>query len=116
MNRGDIHWYIGPPTASETVPKKRPVIIVSHDEANSNPSYPYITVVPVTSKVHRIYRIEVDLEDTLHRPSKAQPQAIFTCRKDVLEPEPIAALDNDLMFNIDRQLHQYLDLFGSSLN
>lgn len=110
MKRGDIYWYLGPPTAAEKVKKRRPVLIISSNAANTNLSYPYVSVVPITSKVERIYPLELDLGELLDRPSKAQPQTIFTCRKADLSAEPITSLTTQLITEIGERLKSYLVL------
>lgn len=110
MNRGDIYWYYGPVTVTEQVKKKRPVIIVSSDAANQNTVYPYLSVVPITSNIEHIFALELDLADTLSKPSKAQPQQIFTCRKDHLSSKKVAALSWDLKIDLEEKLKKYLAL------
>ncbi len=110
MNRGDIHWYLGPPTATEKAKKKRPIIIVSNNAANNHPNYPYISVVPITSNIDEIFSIEIDLGDLMSKPSKAQPQSIFSCRKIDLSTKPIAHLPWHLVFELDKKLKIYLEV------
>ena len=110
MKRGDIHWYAGPPTAAETAKKRQPVLIISSDAANSNLAYPYVSVVPITSSVSRIYPLEVDLGELLDKPSKVQPQNIFTCRKADLSPDPVLALPPERVREVGERLKQYLAL------
>jgi len=112
MNRGDVHWYSGPPTAAEKAKKRRPVLIVSSDAANMNLAYPYATVLPITSNVTTVYPLEVDLGELLDRPSKVQPQNVFTCRKADLSNERVVSLSAELMDEVGEQLRRYLVLSG----
>ena len=112
MNRGDVYWYAGPPTAAEKAKKRRPVLIVSSDAANMNLAYPYVTVLPITSNVENIYPLEVDLGELLDRPSKVQPQNVFTCRKANLSVERIVSLSAELVDGVGDRLRRYLDLGG----
>ena len=89
--------------------QKRPVVIVSTDAASDNPHYKYVTAVPITSNVEKIYGFEVDLNDSLAQPSKAQPQGIFTVPKEYLK-EFITVLDWHLMSDINRKLVSYLEI------
>lgn len=110
MKRGDVYWYLGPPTAAEEARKRRPVLIVSSDAANANLSYPYVSVAPVTSNVERIYPLELDLGELLDRPSKVQPQNVFTCRKVDLSPEPITTLSTEHVLEVGERLKRYFSL------
>jgi mRNA-degrading endonuclease toxin of MazEF toxin-antitoxin module len=110
MNRGDVYWYYGPATASEKTRKKRPVILVSINAANHNPSYPYVSVVPITSNVENIYSLEVDLGELLSKPSKAQPQLVFTCQKLDLSDKATTLLSWELLMDVDTRLKTYLGL------
>lgn len=110
MNRGDVYWYIGPATPVEPNKKRRPVVIVSQDNANQNPYYPYVTVVPITSNVSVIDYLEVDLDDFLAKPSKAQPQIVYTCRKSHLSQDAITALPDRILQLIGNRLNLHLDL------
>ncbi len=110
MTRGDIHWYLGPPTAAEKKIKKRPVIIVSNNSANSHPAYPYVSVIPITSNIDGIFSLEIDLAILLNKPSKAQPQAIFSCRKSDLSKKAITKLPWHLIFDLNKKLKLYLEL------
>ncbi len=109
MSRGEVYWYIGPSPAIELQSKRRPVVIVSHDAANLNDKYPYVTVVPITSKVDKIYPLEVYLEG-LRKPSKAQPQNIFTAKKINMDLPKITMLDGDYIKSITLSLEKYLNI------
>ncbi len=109
MNRGEVYWYVGPSPAIEIQSKRRPVVIVSHNAASSNDKYPYVTVVPITSKVDKIYPLEVYLEE-LSKPSKAQPQNIFTARKIDMDLPKITMLNSDSLEGITLSLSKYLNI------
>ena len=110
MIRGDVHWYAGPPTAVEKAKKRRPVLIISSNAANANLAYPYVSVAPITSNVSNIYPLEVDLGELLDRPSKVQPQNVFTCRKADLSLDPVLALPPEHVREVGERLKQYLEL------
>jgi mRNA interferase MazF len=84
MRRGEI-WLadLNPSRGSES-DKRRPVVIVSNDGANSTAERlgrGVITVVPITSNVERIYPFQVLLpaaEAGLDRNSKAQAEQVRT--------------------------------------
>lgn len=56
MNRGEVWWINFDPSVGGEVKKKRPAVIVSNNAANRNLNR--IQVVPLTSKVARIYPSE----------------------------------------------------------
>lgn len=107
--RGNVHWYVGPSTAAERKRKRRPALILSTDAANANEFYPYVTVAPITSNVSKVYPLELELHG-LDRPSKVQPQNMFTCLKADLSQDVLLTLEPELMLELAAKLRQYLDL------
>ena len=107
--RGNVHWYAGPATAAERKRKRRPVLILSTNAANANELYPYVGVAPITSNTSRIYPLELELRG-LDRPSKVQPQNMFTCLKVDLSQDILLTLEPELMLELAIRLKQYLDL------
>ena len=108
MNRGDVYWVDLDPTQGSEAAKRRPCIIVSNDA--NNRAAATLTVVPVTSNVERIYPFEVDLEDLLDRPSKAQAHQVRTISKARLVGPATATLTQRLAAELDRALRLHLDL------
>lgn len=56
MNRGEVWWVNFEPAVGDEVRKKRPAIIISNDI--SNKFLNRVQVVPITSKIDRLYPSE----------------------------------------------------------
>ncbi len=110
MRRGEVYWYEGPASPGEPKPKVRPVVVVSTDAASDNEAYPYVTVVPVTSRVDAVYAFEVFLDQALPKASKVQPQNIFTTPKRFLRQPAICTLEWHAVADITAKLARYLDI------
>jgi mRNA interferase MazF len=98
MKRGDIYYAVLSPTIGSEIAKRRPILIVSNDINNRAAST--ITILPITSKVDRVYPFEILLqpEDSgLSKPSKAQAQQIRTISKQRIIGAVLGSLDNNLM-------------------
>ena len=62
MRRGDIHYVDFEPSRGSEADKRRPAVIVSNDASNAivaRLGRGLVTVVPLTSKVSRLYRFQV---------------------------------------------------------
>ena len=57
MNRGDIYYFALDPTVGSEIRKTRPCVIVSNDK--NNVVREMVTVVPLTSNLTRVRKIEV---------------------------------------------------------
>jgi mRNA interferase MazF len=82
MRRGEVHLVdLGTGQGSEAA-KRRPAVIVSNDAANTTASRlgrGVVTVVPITSSVHRVLPFQVRLAAGmagLQRDSKAQAEQV----------------------------------------
>ena len=82
MQRGEIRLVNLDPVVGTEANKRRPAVIVSNDGANSTAARlgrGVITVVPVTSNVHRVYPFQVRLSGKatgLRTDSKAQAEQV----------------------------------------
>ena len=78
MNRGEVWWINFEPSIGGEIRKKRPAVIMSNDSANKYLNR--VQVVPLTSKVDRVYPGEalIDLEG---RPNKAMADQLTTVSK-----------------------------------
>ncbi|MGL5806663.1 MAG: type II toxin-antitoxin system PemK/MazF family toxin [Xenococcaceae cyanobacterium] len=98
MKRGDIYYADLSPTIGSEIAKRRPILIVSNDINNRAAST--ITILPITSKVDRVYPFEILLqpEDSgLSKPSKIQAQQIRTISKQRIIGGVLGSLNNNLM-------------------
>lgn len=113
MRRGEIRMVDLDPARGSESNKRRPAVIVSNDGANSTAERlgrGVVTVVPVTSKLARIYPFQLLLPASgtgLHRDSKAQaeqvrPVAVERIGKRVgaVPPELLSALDEALRLHL----------------
>lgn len=82
MRRGDIYLVDFEPIRGSEADKTRPAVIVSNDAANravERSGRGFVTVVPVTSNVDRIFPFQVLLEageSGLTKDSKAQAEQV----------------------------------------
>jgi mRNA interferase MazF len=111
MKRGDIYYAVLSPTIGSEIAKRRPILIVSNDINNRAAST--ITILPITSKVDRVYPFEILLqpEDSgLSKPSKAQAQQIRTISKQRIIGAVLGSLDNNLMQLVKVAIELHLTL------
>ena len=81
MKRGALYWVDLNPTRGGEIGKRRPSVILSNDSAIRAQNR--VQIVPVTSKVARIYAWEAPLT-VLGRPCKALADQIRTVAKERL--------------------------------
>jgi len=115
MRRGDICWAVLDPARGAESDKRRPVVVVSNDGANTTAKRlgrGAVTVVPVTSNVERVYPFQVLLPsgDTgLHLDSKAQAEQVRSI--DVARiGTRVARLSGALSRELDEALRLHLQL------
>lgn len=111
MKRGEIYFANLSPTVGSEISKRRPVLIVSNDANNRAAST--VTVLPLTSKVDRVYPFEVLLSPTdsgLPLPSKVQSQQIRTISRERMLAGAAGSLKAALMRKIDDAMRLHLDL------
>ena len=79
MHRGDVFMVALDPVRGSEVGKTRPAIVLQNDRANA--SSPTVTVIPLSSKVSKVYPFQVRIpagEAGLSRTSKALCEQIRT--------------------------------------
>ncbi len=108
--RGELYWADLSPVIGSEAANLRPVLIVSNDA--NNKVMKTITVVPLTSSVHRIYPFEVYLEQgeaNLTQASKAQAQQVRTISRERLSGV-IGKISETSMLLVNSALKAHLDL------
>jgi mRNA interferase MazF len=78
MKRGEVWWVNFDPSIGGEIQKQRPAIIVSNDAANRNLNR--VQVVPLTSRVDRVYPSEAIVK-VGRRQSKAMADQMTTVSK-----------------------------------
>lgn len=111
MRRGEIYFADLNPTIGREIRKKRPVLIVSNNA--NNRAADTVTVVPLTSKITRVYPFEVKLsakDSGLSQDSKAMAQQVRTISKERIAGGRAGAAPPLLMELIDAALRMHLGL------
>jgi mRNA interferase MazF len=113
MRRGEIRLVDLDPARGSEASKRRPAVVVSNDGANTTAERlgrGVVTVVPVTSKVDRVYPFQVLLpgkECGLRRDSRAQAEQVRSVAVERVgrivgrvPPALLAALDDALRLHL----------------
>ena len=82
MRRGDIFWVNLDPVVGSEIGKRRPAVVLQNDLANH--SSPTVTIVPLSTRVGRVYPFQVLIpadRSGLDRDSKALCDQIRTVSK-----------------------------------
>lgn len=111
MKRGDIFYANLSPTIGSEVAKTRPVLIVSNDINNRVAST--VTVLPITSKVTKVYPFEVFIskgDSGLPQDSKIQAQQVRTISKERLQGDVVGTLSGEVMNLVNLALNLHLGL------
>lgn len=106
MKRGDVYWIDFNPARGGEVQKIRPAIIVSND--GSNQSLNRVQVVPLSSKIEKIYPCEA-IVTVNKKQSKAMADQIMTVAKERLKNK-LGKIQSDQMTAVDRAICIQLDL------
>ena len=106
MRRGEVWWVNFEPSVGEEIRKRRPVVIISNDAANKYLNR--VQVVPLTSKVERVYPSEavVVIND---RQNKAMADQLTTVSKQRLTNQA-GVLSHDDMRKIEHAVRVQLGL------
>lgn len=105
MQRGEVWWATIRLGGSR---KRRPLLLVSHDAFNSNPRYPKILAVHLTSvrRSAEPYSWEVEIPKRaggIPKPSVARCAEIYTLWKDQLDKR-CGTLPPEIMARVNRAL------------
>lgn len=115
MRRGDIHLVDLDPVVGSEANKRRPAVVVSNDGANlaaAQLGRGVVTVVPVTSRLERVYPFQVRLPASatgLERDSKAQAEQVRSIAVQRVG-ELIGNVPGALMLELDEALRLHLAL------
>lgn len=100
MKRGEVWWVEFDPSVGSEIRKTRPAIIISNDAANRNLAR--VVVVPITSRVDRVYPGEC-LLTLAGQPGKAMSDQIMAADKRRLKSR-IDTLDEAEMRRLEEAL------------
>lgn len=106
MKRGEVWWVNFEPSLGGEIKKQRPAVIVSNDIANKYLNR--VQVVPLTSKVERVYPSEA-LVILNERQNKAMADQLTTVSKKRLLNKA-GSLTQDDMIKVERAIKIQLDL------
>jgi mRNA interferase MazF len=115
MLRGEIRLVDLDPARSGEADKRRPAVLVSNDGANTTAARlgrGVVTVVPVTTRVDRVYPFQVLLAATdtgLDRDSKAQAEQVRSISVERVSRK-VGTVPPALMLSIDDALRLHLAL------
>jgi mRNA interferase MazF len=115
MRRGDIRLADPDPALGNETAKRRPVVLVSNDEANATAARlrrGVVTVIPVTSNVRRVYPFQVLLSAAttgLRVDSKAQAEQVRSISVERLG-RSLGRVPATSMSEIDNALRLHLKL------
>jgi mRNA interferase MazF len=115
MRRGDIVAVSLDPARGSEAGKTRPAVVVSNDAANATAARlarGVVTVIPVTSKVARVYPFQVLLradQTGLRQDSKAQAEQIRSVAVERVGKQ-IGRLPATVMAELDEALRVHLAL------
>ncbi len=110
IKRGEIYWVDLDPSLGSEASRVRPALVVSSDA--NNELMPLISVSPITSSVHRIYRFEVYLkagEGGLTRDSKVQIPQTRAVNLERIQ-ERIGTVNQNVLLAVSAALKLHFDL------
>lgn len=112
IKRGEIYWVNLNPIIGKETGKIRPCVVVSNDYNNEYAAT--LTLLPITSKTHKLYPFEVLIkagEGGLKSDSKIKTNQIRTVDKTRVK-EFIGFLSSTQMDDVKKALNIHLDLLA----
>ena len=110
IKKGEIYWANLDPTIGAEISKKRPVLVVSNDINNQYANT--ITILPITSKIGKIYPFEIELntgEGNIKANSKIKANQIRTIDKSRLF-QKIGIIGNVKLKDVEKAILIHLDI------
>ncbi len=106
IKRGDVFWVSFDPSIGGEIKKKRPAVVVSTDKAN--PYLNRVVIIPLSSKISRIYppEVRISFQD---KESKAMTDQIRTISKRRIISK-IGSLPLEEMEKIENKMKLFLEL------
>ena len=108
MNRGDVVWVALDPTLGSEVGKTRPAVVLQNELANR--SSLTVTILPLSSKLGRIYPFQVRLEageGGLPKASKVMCDQVRTVARERIRGQ-LGSLNRDRLQAIRQALDRHL--------
>jgi len=106
VKRGDIFWVSFDPSIGGEIKKKRPAVVISTDKAN--PYLNRVVVIPISSKISKIYPSETKI--LFHKKeNKAMADQIRTISKKRLISK-IGSLPLEEMRKIEEKIKLFLEI------
>ncbi len=107
IKRGEIYFVDLNPTLGSEIDKTRPCLIISNDLNNEFSST--VSVIPITSKVNKVYPFEVLIKNALKKESKLKADQIRTIDKRRLKNK-IAELSQKEIKEVEKALLIHLGI------
>jgi mRNA interferase MazF len=108
IERGDVLWVSLDPVVGSEVGKRRPAVVLQNRLANR--SSPTVTVVPISSRVRRVFPFQVLLEageGGLPRPGKVLCEQIRTVSQERLG-ERLGRISSERLQDVRAALDRHL--------
>ncbi len=110
IKRGYVYWVRLDPIEGAEIGKTRPAVVISNDINNEFADT--ITIIPVTSKIGKVYPFEVLIHEgtaNLSEDSKVKANQIRTVDKKRIK-DIIGAVPSDILKEIEKAVKIHLDL------
>jgi mRNA interferase MazF len=108
LHRGEVYMVEFDPVVGSETGKTRPAIVIQNDLANR--SSPTVTVIPMTSKVTRVFPFQVRIEASeggLERTSKALCEQVRTVSRSRFR-DRLGSVSDQTMSEIRKALDRHL--------
>ena len=114
IRRGEIYWVQLDPAIGSEIKKTRPALVVSNNQSNQFSDL--VSILPITSRIKKVYPFEVRLESGqggLKEAGKAKANQIRTVDKRRLSAKPLGfPLLTATMAQVDKAIKIHLGLLN----